>query len=69
MNTLKQLRKKNKLTHQTMADTLHISKSYYWQIENNRRRLTYDMAVRIAKIFKTTPDYIFYYEYNKTVNK
>ena len=69
MSTLKQLRKKNRLTHQTMADTLNISKSYYWQLENNKRRLTYDMAVKIAKIFKTTPDYIFYNDYNKTVNK
>ena len=65
MSTLKQLRRKNKLTHQTMADTLNISKSYYWQLENGKRRLTYDMAIKIARIFKTTPDYIFYIDYKK----
>ena len=65
MDKLKKLRVKNKLTYQTMADTLNISKSYYWQIENGRRRLTYDMAIKISKIFKTTPDYIFYNDYKK----
>ena len=48
-----------------MADTLKISKSFYWQIENDKRRLTYDMAVKIANIFKTTPDEIFYKDFKK----
>ena len=38
MSKLKSTRIKHKLTHQTMADTLNISKSFYWQIENNKRR-------------------------------
>ena len=65
MNKLKSIRSKHKLTHQTMADTLNISKSFYWQIENNKRRLSYDMAIKIANIFKTTPDDLFYEEYKK----
>lgn len=65
MNNLKKIRNEHKLTHQTMADTLKISKSFYWQIENNKRRLTYDMAIKIADIFKTTPDEIFYKDYKK----
>lgn len=69
MNNLKKIRTKHKLTHQTMADTLKISKSFYWQIENNKRRLTYDMAIKIADIFKTTPDEIFYEEIKKTVKE
>lgn len=64
MNKLRKLRLKHKLTHQTMADTLKISKSFYWQIENNKRRLSYDMAIKIADIFKTKPDEIFYDEYH-----
>lgn len=67
MNNLKEIRAKHKLTHQTMADTLKISKSFYWQIENNKRRLTYDMAIKIADIFKTTPDEIFYEDFKKEV--
>ena len=65
MENLKKIRIQHKLTHQTMADTLKISKSFYWQIENDKRRLTYDMAIKIANIFKTTPDEIFYEDFKK----
>ena len=65
MEKLKQIRKKNKITHREMAKYLKISKTYYWQIENKRRRLSYDMAVKISNIFKTTPDKIFYEDFKK----
>ena len=65
MKQLKKFRIKNGLTCQTMADCLQISKSYYWQIENNHRKLSYEMAMKIANIFKTTPDNIFYNEFKK----
>ncbi len=65
MGNLKDIRIENSLTCQDMADTLRISKSYYWQIENNSRKLSYEMAVKIASIFKTTPDKIFYEEYKQ----
>lgn len=67
MRKLKEVRKKHKLTHQTMADTLKISKAFYWQIENNKRRLSYDMAIKIADIFKMTPDELFYNEYKESI--
>ena len=63
MDNLKQIRKNNKLTHQDMAEKLKISKAFYWQIENGKRRLSYLMAVKIAKIFNMKPDEIFYEEY------
>lgn len=72
MQKLKELRKANKLTHQMMANELNISKPFYWQIENNKRRLSYNMAVKIATILKTKPDDIFYDEFanNKSdINK
>ena len=65
MSNLKKVRITNGMTCQLMADILEISKSYYWQIENNSRKLSYEMAVRIADIFKTTPDKIFYDDYKK----
>ena len=37
-----------------------ISKTFYWQIENNKRRLSYDMAIRIASIFNLKPDSLFF---------
>ena len=63
MNNLKKIRAKHKLTHQTMADTLKISKSFYWQIEKGKRRLSYAIACKIAEIFKVKPDTIFYEDY------
>ena len=56
---LQELRIQQGYTYQKMADKLHISKCYYWQIENKQRNLTYKMAFQIAKILKTKPDKIF----------
>ncbi|HIR73911.1 TPA: helix-turn-helix transcriptional regulator [Candidatus Ventrenecus avicola] len=58
---LYELRKKFSYSCQDMAEKLEISSSYYWQIENGHRRLFYDIAVKIADVFKLKPDDIFYY--------
>ena len=52
-----------------MADILGISKAFYYQIENMDRKLTYDMAIKIANIFNTKPDAIFYDDYIKQKEK
>ncbi len=57
---LKQERKKRNLSCKEMGRLLHISASYYSQIENNKRRLFYNLAVSIAKIFDLKPDDLFY---------
>lgn len=57
---LKAIRYKNKYTTKQMGEMLGISKPFYCQIENQTRKLSYDMAVRIAEIFNVHPDYIFY---------
>ena len=62
---LKKLRLKNNYTSKDIADILGISKPFYSQIENGRRRLTYDMAVRIASIFKMKPDELFYEDHKR----
>lgn len=69
MSNLKDIRNLNGLTCQEMADMLKISKSYYWQVENHSRKLSYELAVKIADVFKTKPDEIFYTEYKKIINK
>ena len=63
MEILKALRKTNEYTYQDMANLLKISKAFYWQIENKKRTLTYNMSVKIANVFKTKPDEIFYEEF------
>lgn len=63
MNKLKKLRINSKLSYQDMANILNISKAYYWQLENNKRRLFYRQAIEIAKIFHLKPDDIFYHDF------
>lgn len=62
MERLKEYRKKYNYSCQDMADKLQISKSFYWQIENNKRRLSYRTAIEISKVFNVKPDDIFYEE-------
>ena len=57
---LREMRIKNKYTTQAMADKIGISKSFYSQIENKKKRLFYDMAIKISDIFNMKPDQIFY---------
>ena len=60
MEILKKHRIKNKLSYQSMGNLLGISKTFYWQIENNKRRLSYERAIQISKIFTMEPDELFY---------
>lgn len=57
---LKQLRMDAELTCQQVADEAGISKEHYWFIENGKRGLTYEMAIKIAKVFEKRPDEIFF---------
>jgi len=60
MEKLKKIRKKNQYTIYDMAKILKMTASYYSQIENKKRRLNYDIAVKISAIFNMKPDDIFY---------
>ena len=60
MEKLKLIRKENKYTIYDMAKILKITPSFYSQIENKKRRLFYDTAVKISAIFNMKPDEIFY---------
>lgn len=63
MMHLKTIRLQHGLTMQDMANKLGISKTFYWQIETENRRLSYTMAIKIARIFDKKPDEIFYEEW------
>ena len=67
MEKLKIYRIKHKFSYQTMGDFLGISKTFYWQIENDKRRLSYERATQIAKIFNVTPDELFYDDIKKNI--
>ena len=59
-NKLKSFRYKNNLTLQEVADRVGISKAFYCQLENGKRRMLYETAVSIASVFNVKPDYLFY---------
>ena len=65
MEKLKELRKKIDLTYTEFAEQIGISKTYYWQIENNTRGLSYNLAYKIAKQFGLKPDDLFYDEFDE----
>lgn len=60
MEKLKEIRKEHNYTIYDMAKKLKITPSFYSQIENKKKRLFYDMAVKISDIFNMKPDEIFY---------
>lgn len=68
-NTLKKIdklqiiRNEKNITYKSMAEMLGVSKTFYWQIENGKRRLTYELAKRIANVLNMKPDDIFYEEF------
>lgn len=57
---LTKMREEKGLSYEDMAKILGISKCFYWQLEHKKRRLYYDMAKKIAKIFDVKPDALFY---------
>lgn len=62
-NKLKEKRYDKKYTNRIMAEKLGISKAFYCQIENGTRKLSYEMAVKIADVFNVKPDSLFYDDY------
>lgn len=66
---LRFMRLKRHYTTSYMAERLNISKPFYCQIETGQRRLSYDMAVRIAAIFRAKPDRVFYDDHMEIRNK
>lgn len=69
MEKLRYHRERKSYSFQKMANLLGISKTYYWQIEKKKRRLTYEMAIKIANIFSKKPDEIFYDEFIEKIKK
>ena len=66
MENLIKLRMEKGLSYAQMAKLLDINKTFYWQIEHGKRRLSYNMAFNIARVFGLKPDDIFYEYYKKT---
>lgn len=59
LEELRRLRMQKGLFQHQIAEKVGISKQLYSKIERGERRLSYDMAVKIAGVLGTTPDEIF----------
>ena len=60
---LRRLRKSHNYSCTDMGRMLGMSRIYYWQLENRKRKLSYAMAVRVAGVFSLKPDKVFYEDF------
>ena len=66
---LKETRYRNRMTSKEVSERVGISKAFYCQIENGKRRMSYELAIKIASVFKVKPDYLFYDDMVSSMNK
>ena len=62
-------RKNRKISLDELAHKLGISKSYLSLIEKGSRKLSYDLAVKIADYLEMTPDELFLEDHNVDTEK
>ena len=55
---IKELREENGLTQQAVAEFLNVKQNTYSQYETEKRQLSIDLLIKLAKFYKVTTDYI-----------
>ena len=55
---IKDLREDHDLTQSDVADYLHIKQNTYSQYETGQRQLPLECLIALAKLYKTSTDYI-----------
>lgn len=55
---IKDLREDNDLTQTQVADYLHIKQNTYSQYETGKRQIPLDCLIALAKLYKTSTDYL-----------
>ena len=58
-------RELNGLSQERLARQLGVCKEYVYMIENNRRKPGFSLALKIADLFETTIDHLFFYSYDE----
>lgn len=58
ISRLKNLREDNDMSQEQIAKLLNCTQQAYSNYENGKRTLPYEMLIELAKIYKTTPNYI-----------
>ena len=65
---LKTLRKELKLTQQQLAERVGVAKSVVSYYESGERYPSYDVLVKLARIFHVTTDYLLDIERNRVLD-
>lgn len=65
---LRTLRKNLNLTQQELADYLGVSKSMLSYYESSSRYPSYDILIKIARIFRVTTDYLLGVNHGTTID-
>ncbi|WAM36577.1 helix-turn-helix transcriptional regulator [Caldicellulosiruptor acetigenus] len=65
--TLKDYRKRMKLTQYEAAEQLNIHKDYLSMIERGKRTPSYKLLTKMAKLYQTTPEELFKTILNQTI--
>ena len=55
---LKDIREDRDLTQREIADYLHIRQNTYSQYENGQRQIPIDALVALARLYRTSTDYL-----------
>jgi len=66
MNRFREIRRLRQVNNYSCADMgrmLKMSRIYYWQLENRKRKLSYAMAIRVAGVFGFKPDNVFFEDF------
>ena len=66
-NKLKELRKNSALTQQDIAEVIGVDRSSYSYYENGKASPSFQVLIKIAKVFNVTLDYIVFGDDSKTV--
>ena len=67
-NKLKLLRLQDNMTQEQLAQKLNLTKSVISAYETGLRLPSYDVLIRIAKIFNVSTDYLLGLEHNQEVD-
>lgn len=59
MNKLKKMRMDKKLTQKELADIIGVTPKYISFLENNQRKPSLNIAIKISEFFETTIEKIF----------
>lgn len=65
LNKLRNRRRTLSMSTHDMSQRVGLSKSMYNYLETGKKRLSYEQAIKISEILNTTPDELFYEDYDE----